>query len=116
MKLILIGMLVLTIKGERLELPPGTEIDLDENEYGLTEKDLERIIRSGNGRLEAEASGATEELVEAIGLLEPGNETHWTAGGVPEVSALKKLVDRKVTAGERDAAWAIFQEQNNLNG
>ncbi len=54
-----------------------------------------------------------EKLVEAIGLLEPGNEEHFTKGGVPSVEALEAVAGvSEVTAAERDEAWEAYQAAN----
>ena len=46
----------------------------------------------------------------AIGKLEPGKKTHWTADGRPEVAALKKVGGlEEISAEERDVAWEMIQ-------
>lgn len=49
-------------------------------------------------------------IVEAIGQLEPGNDAHWTKGQKPEVKALEAILGGDISAAERDAAFAVFQE------
>lgn len=51
------------------------------------------------------------ELLNAIDLLEPGNEAHWTVAGSPEVAALKEITGGKVSGKERDEAWAEYQAE-----
>lgn len=48
-------------------------------------------------------------IFEAIAKLEPGNTSHWTTQGKPELAALSALVGRKVTGKERDAAFAAYR-------
>lgn len=53
------------------------------------------------------AGGA--DIAGAIGKLDPDNKDHWTADGKPDANALSDLLDRRVSAAERDAAWAAMQ-------
>lgn len=62
------------------------------------------LSRPGSG----EASPMT--LREAILDLDADNPDHWTADGKPDARALADILDRKVTAAERDAAWSALQE------
>ncbi len=70
-----------------------------------------------------EASGAPEAVREdqldsredlirgAIERLTPGEAGHWTAGGQPEVRALREHgAPADLSARERDAVWAGLQE------
>lgn len=52
-----------------------------------------------------------DDVVEAIGQLDPDNEDHWTQANLPEVGALKEILGRNVTGAERDAAWERYQEE-----
>lgn len=51
------------------------------------------------------------KLIEAIGQLDPENSEHYTGKGVPQLDALAELVGQKVTAAQRDEAFAAFSEQ-----
>ncbi len=51
-----------------------------------------------------------EALLAAITALDPENKAHFTNDGEPEVKALGELVARKVSAAERDDAWARYQD------
>ncbi len=55
------------------------------------------------------ANESTVSLVDAIGLLKPDDESHFTKGGKPEIKALEALIGGSVTAAERDAAWEEFK-------
>ena len=123
------SLAVITEKEGRLTLEPETVIDLPDEKYGLKDADIERMVKAGQGTLgpveEVKASDdkgadllvvdtsiSVERLVEltgAIGLLEDGNEEHWTNNNVPEVAALKDITGNKVSAAERDDAWRVFQ-------
>ncbi|MCF8491363.1 MAG: hypothetical protein K9H18_19530 [Rhodospirillum sp.] len=50
-----------------------------------------------------------DDLIAAIGKLDRANPAHFTKGGKPETKALEDVVERQVTATERDAAWDAFQ-------
>lgn len=50
-----------------------------------------------------------QDIVSAIGLLEEGNEDHWTNTGKPEIAVLKTIMEGKVSGDERDAAWLVAQ-------
>lgn len=56
-------------------------------------------------------SNYDEELVAAIGLLDKDNPEHWTRSRKPEVSILAGLLDRKVTAKQRDVAFNVHLEK-----
>ena len=47
-------------------------------------------------------------VAEAIDRLDPENADHWTKTGTPQVPALTALLGRRVTAAERDQAWAAL--------
>jgi len=121
------GTVVLGIKVkdgvERVEINAGEEIDLTKDKQ-LSTKDVERIIKSGCGKMQKQKvaedvskkqpdSALSEErltqYVEAISLLDPENEEHFTQSGKPEVDNLKELIDKDVTAAERDLAWEAYQ-------
>lgn len=69
--------------------------------------------KSSPGTGAGTGGGVTQEqIVEAIGQLEPGNEQHWTKGNKPEIKALENLLGTAPTAAERDEAWKIYQASN----
>lgn len=51
-----------------------------------------------------------EKVVEAIGQLEPDNNEHFTAAGLPRVEILEDLLDAAVDMELRNAAWEQYQE------
>lgn len=51
-------------------------------------------------------------LAEAFALLDPSNKEHFTGTGTPQLEALSKLLGRRVTAAERDPAFAEFKAQS----
>ncbi|MCR9935270.1 HI1506-related protein [Vibrio antiquarius] len=51
-------------------------------------------------------------LVEAIQRLDPSNTEHFTTSGKPTTEALSELMQTKVSAAERDEAWAFIQESD----
>lgn len=48
-------------------------------------------------------------LEQAFLQLEPDNKDHFNAKGLPNIAVLENLLGRKVTAAERDEAWAAFK-------
>lgn len=48
-------------------------------------------------------------LVDAISQLDEGNKEHFTTDGKPQVKALEALVKFDIDAEQRDAAFEIFQ-------
>lgn len=59
---------------------------------------------------EAEAVNEADEIVAAIGQLNPENPDHWTKAGKPDVAALEAILDRDISADDRDAAWQRAQD------
>lgn len=51
-----------------------------------------------------------KDLVEAIGLLDPKDKSHFTESGEPSCNALSELLGRKVSKDERNAAFAAFKQ------
>lgn len=60
--------------------------------------------RMADGELSADLT-----LLNAIAQLDPNNDEHYTKSGKPQTEALEALVDRSITAAERDQAWADYQ-------
>jgi hypothetical protein len=54
-----------------------------------------------------------EEIIEAIELLDDDNDENWIADGRADVKALEGLLGKKVTAAQRDEAWAAFNESDD---
>jgi hypothetical protein len=57
----------------------------------------------------ASAEERVAAIVDAIALLEPGNETHFNKAGKPELGALAEILGWRPVAAERDAAFAQAQ-------
>ncbi|EHR6781247.1 HI1506-related protein [Vibrio parahaemolyticus] len=57
-------------------------------------------------------SALPANLVEAIQRLDPSNTEHFTTSGKPTTEALSELMQTKVSAAERDEAWAFIQESD----
>lgn len=53
--------------------------------------------------------GAIREAIED--MVDAQDEGDWTNGGLPDVRAIEKRVGFKVTAAERDSAWAEISEK-----
>ncbi|MCW5727246.1 hypothetical protein [Parvibaculum sp.] len=51
-----------------------------------------------------------DPLLNAIRDLAPGEVANWTQDGRPLATALTEMLKRVVSAAERDAAWARFQD------
>jgi hypothetical protein len=49
-----------------------------------------------------------DDIIDAIEVLDENNEDHWTTTGKPDTRALSDVLDRQVTAAERDAAWEAY--------
>ncbi|MBI3771455.1 MAG: hypothetical protein HY272_01930 [Gammaproteobacteria bacterium] len=59
--------------------------------------------------------GRQAEIVKAIAKLDADSMAHWTKDKKPDVSALNEILGWavKVTAAERDAAWAMLQPKDS---
>jgi hypothetical protein len=100
----------------------GDVYEIDET-LDVSEKDAEHLKKAGAAKYKnprdekasADSAGEAEQqlddVVEAIGQLDPNNEDHWTQANLPEVGALKEILGRNVTGAERDAAWEQYQEE-----
>ncbi|MEE8128185.1 hypothetical protein [Candidatus Vondammii sp. HM_W22] len=128
--LILTGLVLTTVNRESFNLGAGTDIDrieLPDEKYGLTEKDVERIVRSCVGRVES-SPGPREEtfvplhlskLVDAIYQMDTENPKHWIGDGKPDIASLEKITGGQITADDRNNAWKYFlmlADQNEVNG
>lgn len=75
--------------------------------------DFEREQRQ-NGAGETDIDGALERqnniLAAVSRLVAAGEQAALTAAGAPKVEALEALLGYEINAGERDAAWAAYQE------
>lgn len=46
-----------------------------------------------------------DQVIDAIGQLEQGNENHWTKSGLPEIKALEAITGLDINAAMRNRAW-----------
>jgi len=60
------------------------------------------------------ATEIDELLVNAIIELDVENAAHWTTQGKPEIEILKGLLKRKVSGKERDAAFAVCIDRQEV--
>lgn len=79
----------------------------------MPEKDAEPLLALGVIKPAASSAGSDgevtrEEIIQAIGRLDPGNKDLWTSGGKPQVSAIEAVLGKQISAGDRDAAWDVF--------
>ncbi|MBU2713730.1 hypothetical protein [Zooshikella harenae] len=55
---------------------------------------------------------AMEEMIEVIGMLEANRQdSDWTKDSEPKVESIKALLNRSVTAAQRNEAWKIYQRR-----
>ncbi|WP_417550123.1 hypothetical protein [Methylophaga sp.] len=52
-----------------------------------------------------------EQILEAMGALDKENEDLFTREGLPTTKALEDVLGGSVSAEERNAAWAVFNEE-----
>lgn len=52
-----------------------------------------------------------DDIVQAIGLLNPDEDGQFTQGGKPEVKALEELLGQDISAAQRDEAWTKYQSE-----
>lgn len=52
----------------------------------------------------------TTAIKQAIQLLDPKSEDHFTGSGVPQVKAIERLLGYDISAADRDAAWSELNE------
>lgn len=79
---------------------------------------IEQAIEDGKKRAAAAAklkedddAPTEEQIIEAIGKLDPDNKEHWTNSGAPQVVTLEGILGKQISAAERDVAWAKAQEK-----
>lgn len=78
----------------------------DEAEMLTMRKAQEEQVKEETQRLES--------LVDAIASIVEKNdaENDFTAGGMPKVEAVEKVVGFDIAAQERDEAWTLFMDRN----
>ncbi|WP_407546546.1 HI1506-related protein [Vibrio parahaemolyticus] len=67
---------------------------------------------TGSSKQALDIDAAAQLAVQgAMFQLESDNPAHWTKGGKPEINALSAILERKVTAAERDDAWNVLNSE-----
>lgn len=69
---------------------------------------VEIIEGEPEGNVDEQKEEKIASIVEAINNLPPDDMEVWTGDGKPQVSALEKILEIKITASERDQAMEIF--------
>lgn len=54
-----------------------------------------------------------DDIVEAIGALDKDDDVLWTKSHKPKTEVLSSILKKEITAKERDAAWAIYQDKES---
>ncbi len=62
--------------------------------------------RAGEG-----VPSSIEDIIAAIGELDPDNKVHWTRDGRPSVQVLAKNIGRAVSAVDRDIAFTLYRAE-----
>lgn len=99
------------IKHDGKEYAAGDSVELNEKDA----TDLLAIsVVSGPVEGTSKAPVLTDEerqaaIVEAIATLDPADTALWLANGAPKAEVIAAITGWKVSAAERDAAWALGQ-------
>lgn len=51
------------------------------------------------------------DIIAAIAQINPDDESLWTADNKPTVEVLEDLLDKKITAEQRDEAFVVFSQE-----
>lgn len=54
------------------------------------------------------------DIIKAIATLDPDKGAQWTTNGAPQVKALQEALGQDISAGDRDAAWQLYQEHDEI--
>ena len=74
-----------------------------EADLARAKEQIEALTLKLNGPAAGDATG--DEIATAVGMLDAGNDAHWTAAGLPAVDAVAELIGKPVTrAAITDAA------------
>lgn len=98
----------LAVRADRL-YRPGEPVELDE-------ADAKLLLESGAVRKPGppeppEGAEKDAAIRAAIGRLDRADESKWTKAGEPTTDALEGQLGFKVSAAERDAAWAALEAE-----
>ncbi|HIF5850971.1 TPA: HI1506-related protein [Vibrio parahaemolyticus] len=94
----------------QLKADPRLKVTLAEDALSSTTSNEPTGGNQSDGNLGDSALPAN--LVEAIQRLDPSKTEHFTTSGKPTTEALSELMQTKVSAAERDEAWAFIQESD----
>ena len=86
---------------------PGASIDIEDDEAA-------RLIKAGKVREAKPPLHVVvdlDDIVEAIGGLDPDDMELWTKTNKPKTEVLSAILEKEITAKERDAAWTIYQDK-----
>ena len=76
----------------------------------VDDKTGKNLVSSGAAQACEESDNSEDvpqkEIVAAMEALDPDDESLWTASGAPAVPALEAVLECKITAKQRDDAWA----------
>ena len=79
----------------------------------LARSDLYRRVRDESAPSQAAESRsgpvAAETIEQAVAMLDPAMDSHWTRDGKPQVDDVSALLGRRVTRAEIDEALPEFQ-------
>lgn len=99
--------------GVVIDVKPGETRALefrDEAEFGDVSGSIFTIERVSAAAKPVADAGA-DTIKSAVELLDPANDEHWTAAGLPSVDAVTGLVGQKVTRAEIEAAAPAFDRE-----
>lgn len=81
----------------------------------LSKKQAEPLLAinaiSVTGKADKPDPFTQEQILEAMGTLDKENEDLFTGEGLPTTKALEDILGGRVSAEERNAAWAVFNEE-----
>jgi len=85
--------------------PPGRIVDLESDE-------ADRLVKGGVAKYVdvRDDTDHFESIVDAIGDLDEGD---FGKDGKPSVRAIEDILDRNVSAADRDAAWIEFKRHSD---
>lgn len=98
---------------DRIEYRTGDSVEIDDEAMAAHLIEVGVIEPPQRRRRDVSAKEPPEgqSVVDAIESLDPEDTSLWTAGGAPTVDALERVLERDVSASERDRAWAAVQER-----
>ena len=89
--------------------PPGALVEIED-------KEAAGLIKAGKVREARSPSQVVvdlDDIVEAIGGMDKDDDVLWTKSHKPKTEVLSSILKKEITAKERDAAWAIYQDKES---